>query len=421
VTTLDPAVSGLRTHDIHVGLHDVDRNSALFAAELEATQLAGMAAAVAAWIKGHDVIDDAPALKIVAADQLDVNAFAFDAVIGLLTELDFVRNVTREGGRVKSFYETVPEDYSRMYGQVGAAWEARQPTEIESSLIRVVDQLSSGPLPVSRLDVDADALETVLAVGQEAEAVQITQVGEQPIAYSPFFAYEHPGAMKEVLDGLQIERVSAAFGSVRSFQGVPLSISPHGQALNALVAAGLMAGPSLERPDHSRELFAVAPYGLGPDVLTHKRPLFEKALAVLAAVRMGQHFGGVTNLHSPAAFLHALMQPDRVVAWHSSSDRQYGVLHSLGIVRFVSSGGRVGIQLIDTSDNSAAIRLAIDLLGPGEAAATKGTASLLERTLVTPGNYRPQIQGIRPARRRVQFPAEELVAIVEAAMGRRVE
>lgn len=180
-----------------------------------------------------------------------------------------------------------------------------------------------------------------------------------------------------------------------------------------------MAGPSLERPDGSRELFAVAPYGLGPDVLTYKRPVLEKALAVLAAVRMGQHFGGITNLQSPAAFLHALLQPGRTVAWHSSTTRQYAVLQRLGVVRFVAAGGRSGIQLIDIEDNVAAMKLAIDLLGAGEAAATKGTSSLLEQALMTPGHYRPQIQGIRPAKRHAPIPADEMAAIVDAAMGRR--
>ena len=149
--------------------------------------------------------------------------------------------------------------------------------------------------------------------------------------------------------------------------------------------------------------------------------MLEKALAVLAAVRMGQHFGGITTLHSPGALLHALMQPGRTVAWHSSTTRQYGALQRLGIVRFVEAGSRSGIQLIDTEDNKAAVKLAMDLLGPGEAAATRGTSSLLDHALITPGHYRAQVQGIRPARRRAGMAPDELAAIVDAAMGRRVE
>jgi hypothetical protein len=418
---LDPADSALRAHDVHVGLHDVDRNSGLLATELEATQVIGMAAAVAAWIKGHDVIADAQALKVVAADQLDVNSFAFDRVIDLLAELDFVRNVQKSGHRITSFFESVPEDYKRMYGDLGAAWSDQDPTETETSVLAVVDELSDGPKPVDELDVDPTVRSDVMAIGEQAEAIQIVRVNDRAIAYSPFFSYEQPEAIGKVLETVDVERVAAAFAAVKGFQGTPVSLSANGQVINGLVAAGLMAGPSLERPDKSTELFAVAPYGLGPDLRSYQRPILENALAVLAAVRLGQHFGGMTNLRSPAALLHALLQPERVVAWHSSTSRQYGALHSLGIVRFVSQPRMSGIQLIDTKDNVAAVRLAIDLLGVGEAADTKGTAALVEQTLITPGHYRPQIQGIRPAKRRVGIAPDELAAIVDAAMGRRYE
>lgn len=421
MTSLDPAATALRAHDIHVGLHEVDRNSALLATELESTQLIGMTAAIAAWVKGHDVIADAQALKVVAVDQLDVVGFAFDTVIGVLEELDFVRRVERVGTRITSFYETIPEDYERMYGQLGEAWAGRDPTEIEQTLINVVDDLSSGPKAVSDLPIAEDARERVMLVGREAEAIQMVDVDGRQIAYSPFFAYENPEAIAETLKTINVERVAAAFAGVRTFQGTPLSISAHGEVLSGLVAAGLMSGPSLERPDQSRELFAVAPYGLGPKELGYGRPILEKALAILAAVRMGQHFGGITTLHSPAALLHALIQPERTVAWHSSTTRQYGALQRLGIVRFVAAGSRNGIQLIDTDDNVAAVKLAMDLLGPGEAAATRGSPSLLDQALITPGHYRAQIQGIRPAKRRSGIAPDEIAAIVDAAMGWRAE
>ncbi len=391
------------------------------ASELEVTQLVGMAAAVAAWIKGHDVIADAQAFKLVAAEQLDVLPFAFDRVIEVLAELDFVRNVQTSGHRITSFYETVPEDYERMYGQLGQSWRAQGPTEVEASLLGVVDDLSNGPKPVDVLDVDMSALDDVLHIGEEAEAIQIVTVEHRRVAYSPFFAYEKPQAIGDALSEIGLEQVAAAFAEVKGFQGTPLSTSSDGAVLSSLVAAGLMAGPSLERPDSSREFFAVAPYGLGADVLSIRRPLLEKALAILAAVRMGQHFGGVTKLQSPVALLNALLQSDRVVAWHTSTIRQYAVLQRLGIVRFVSSGGRSGIQLIDTEDNKLAVRLALDLVGEGEATTTKGAPSGLEQALLTPGHYRTQIQGIRQAKRRPLFDPADLAAMVEATMGWRPE
>lgn len=52
----------LRAHDVHQGLHDVDRNVGLVGSELETTQLVGMAAALATTVKpgsGRDVVRSA--------------------------------------------------------------------------------------------------------------------------------------------------------------------------------------------------------------------------------------------------------------------------------------------------------------------------------------------------------------------------
>src|SRR5205807_275665 len=92
-----------------------------------------------------------------------------------------------------------------------------------------------------------------------------------------------------------------------------------------------------------------------------------KAMAIVAAVRMGQHDGGITPLRFPRRFLERLLQPGRVVGDHSSTKRQYSVLWTLGVVRFVGAGDRVGITLIDNEDNRTAVRVAVDLLTFGEA------------------------------------------------------
>lgn len=132
---------------------------------------------------------------------------------------------------------------------------------------------------------------------------------------------------------------------------------------------------------------------------------------------MGEHFGGITSLHSPEALLHALLQPGRIVAWHSSTTRQYALLHRMGIVGFTKLGSRSGIELIDTDDNRTAIKIAIDLLELGEAATTKEIYAPDEQVLLTPGTYRSPIQGIRQARRRAQMADHEMREIVELAMG----
>src|SRR2546421_5716443 len=101
---MEPFDEGLRCQDVHAGLRNVDPNSGSLT-PLAETQLIGMAASLAALIRGQDVIADAQALRAVAAEQLDVNQFAFDTVITALADIEFVQGVQTSGGRITRFTE----------------------------------------------------------------------------------------------------------------------------------------------------------------------------------------------------------------------------------------------------------------------------------------------------------------------------
>jgi hypothetical protein len=291
-----------------------------------------------------------------------------------------------------------------MYETLGEVWEERQPGEIERAVLATVDDLSMGPKPVEDLDVDPDAITSVVALGEAAEAIRIAPVGGRNIAFSPFFAYENPVAVEKSLSAIDLDEVRASFEGVRRYQGLPLSKSEHPNAMTGLVGAGLMAGPRVVRPDGTSEAFAVAPYGVGRDLLTTRKAVLDKALAILASVRMGEHFGGVTSLFNPAALLRAL-RDGRVVGPHSSSRRQYAVLHRLSIVRIIDGpGSRASVQLVDNADNREAVDLAIDLLRHGEAMASREVHVTASQLLLPRGLYLPPVRGIRPARRKYVFP-----------------
>lgn len=411
----------LRAHDVHQGLHDVDRNVGLVGSELETTQLVGMAAALATSVKGREVVDDAVALKTVAAEQLDIDRFAFNSIVEILEEVDFVRNVRRTGGSITSFYESVPETFERLYATLGEVWTQRAPGELEQTLIGTVQELSMGPRRVEELQIDPTGLDRVLQLGSEAEAIHIVTVHGERIAHSPFFAYEHPDSMADVLAAVDVDSVRRAFEEIRGYQGVPVATSTNAEVLDGLVAAGLVAGPALEDPRGNRQAFAIAPYGLGrPELLTIRKPILDKAMAIVTAVRMGQHFGGITSLRAPVAILRRLQDPDWEGAFHSSTRRQYGALYRLGIIRFVKNGSLYGIRLIDSADNREALQLAIELLEYGEATSTKEAGIRPQDGLAAAGTYRYPIQTVRAARRRNPLPERLIDDIFEAAMGRQL-
>jgi hypothetical protein len=306
-----------------------------------------------------------------------------------------------------------------MYTLLGEKWRQQEPTEIEAGLLRSVEQLSCGPAAVDELDLDPAARATVLDVGWRAEAIRIIKVGGRDIAYSPFFSIEQPSAVETALQEADLVDIQRAIKAVRDHQGMPVSVAATGSTLSKLVGAGLVAGPALKRADGSSETFAVAPYGLSPELRSIRRPILDKAQAMVAAMRMGEHFGTVTKLRYPALVLHRLLGGS-VAAVHSDTPRQWTMLHRLGVVEFVPQGSLKGIRLVPDKhgDNDAAVRIAIDLLEHGEATETKELHPSDARSLLVEGRYLTSIQGVREARLRDEFGDQEMTQIIDTLMGR---
>ncbi|WP_228484873.1 hypothetical protein [Microbacterium cremeum] len=82
---------GLRCQDVHSGLRNIDPNSAILT-PLTGTLKIGMAASLAALVRGQDVVPDAESLRAVAAEQLDVSPYAFNEVVYSLERAGFVTN-----------------------------------------------------------------------------------------------------------------------------------------------------------------------------------------------------------------------------------------------------------------------------------------------------------------------------------------
>jgi hypothetical protein len=292
-TKAAPGFKSLRAHDVHQGLQaaEIDRTAGLVGEELEAAQLVGMAAALATAIKGLDYIPDAGELKRVASQQFDIPTLAFERVVNLLGEVEFVRRVELEGARIKTFYENVPEDFDRLYANLDQAYKEQRPTELDQALLSAVDDLSMGPKPVGELEVDPGLRERLLVVGDAAEAIKVASLGDLDVAYSPYFAYERPEEMGSLLSRIDVEKVRRSFEHVRGYQGTPVTEDADGEVLRGLIGAGLMAGPHLEDPNHKLKLFAMAPYGLPHHLLTVEKPVLDKAMAIVTAMRMGQNWG----------------------------------------------------------------------------------------------------------------------------------
>lgn len=418
---------GLRCQDVHSGLRNVDPNSPLLGS-LNDTRIVGMAATIAGLIRGRDVIKDAQALMVVAAHQLDVHMLAFNEVVGLLEDAGYIQGLQRHGGKITTFTENVPY-YDDLYTTLGEAWRSRTPTELEQQIVVMVDGLAKAPVPletlVDTLGLDADALPQLREVAEGAGLMQTLRTIDGDIAYSPFFGFENPQLLGSLVSTHGSEQLMAEFAAVHARQG--LAITPETYPLlTEAVAGGLLVAPSVRLPSGAMQAFAALPYVADPTLLTARKPVLEKALAVLACLRCAENFGGYNNL--PVAGLinviDKLLDPNRgFLSPHGGHRRQYELMRNAGLIVFgpdmMPGGSWVTPRFIDTEDNRLALKLARDLLTYGELVEQRVDDTVAQAALEVGKAYTAPMQTTHRVRKSVEPSPRQFERIFEAAMGLR--
>ncbi|MFF7251530.1 hypothetical protein ACFZBU_47665 [Embleya sp. NPDC008237] len=390
------------------------------------TQLIGMAGSLAALVRGQEVIDDAQALRAVAAEQLDVNQFAFDAVVEALAEIGFVEGVRRTKGKIVGFTENVPY-YGDLYAQLGAAWRARGPSEIEEQMVMLVDHLSEGPTAEEEVadeaGLDSSAMSQLLEVGERAELVKRIQLPDGDVLYSPFFGFENPQVISDLVRDHGAGELAAAFAAVSGEQGLPVGDTQ--PLLQDAIARGLLMAPSVKRPDGVMQPFASLPYTLDRELLRGRKPVLEKALAVLACLRCGQHFGGATGLSAGAMVnsIDKLLDPHQgFLRPHGSHARQYHLLLSNGLLAFDPDtrpdGKWVTPRFIDTPDNREAMQIARDLITFGEQLSGRVGDEQARQMLAAGQSFAAPMQTMHRTRAKAPVSVKQWQAVANAALGR---
>lgn len=418
---------GLRCQDVHSGLRNVDPNSSLLG-PLNDTRIVGMAATIAGLIRGRDVVEDAQALMVVAAHQLDVNMLAFNEVVGLLEDAGFIGGVQRQGGKIKAFTENVPF-YDGLYTTLGDAWRSRTPTELEQQLLVVVHGLARTPLPLDSLaqtlKLDSSDLPLLREVAEGAGLMQTLRTIDGDIAYSPFFGFENPQLLGDLVTKHGSDQLVTEFLAVRAKQGLPISPTTH-PMLTEAVAGGLLMAPTVTLPNGAQQAFAALPYVADPKLLIARKPVLDKALAVVACLRCAENFGGYNNLSAQGLIdvIDKLLDPNRgFLNPNSGHKRQYELMRNAGLILFgpdtMLGGTWVTPTFIDTEDNRAALALARDLLTHGESVGQRVDDSLARDALQSGKGYTAPMQTTHRVRKSVQPSAKEFEKIFEAAMGRR--
>ena len=412
--------AGLRCQDVNSGLRTFDASSPSLT-PLKKTRLVGMAADLAALVRDTPLISNMSALEGVAAGELDIPSTSFDPVLAVLEGAELVELTRDPAGDVTGLTSEVPY-YRDLYSTLGESWRERGPSQLEEELVAVVDRLAAGPVPAEVLteaiDIEKSDISRILDLGQEAQLIKSISSADGSILYSPFTAFENPKLLYDLAEFHGSDQMLADFDALRQKQG--LAVTPESfPLLYDAVARGLLLAPSVELPNGGRQPFAVLPYTLDRQLLVGEKPVLDKALAVVACVRCGEEFGGYSDLPSATAAINKLLREGEL-APHSSSKRQYRLMHNKGIVAYgpdpMPWGSWIVPTLIDTKDNRQAMEIALDLITLGEPMAGRDASTAREH-LASDARYLNPMKTVAASRPRLLQSETEYSRIIAAVMG----
>ena len=185
--------------------------------------------------------------------------------------------------------------------------------------------------------------------------------------------------------------------------------------------------PAVRRPDGTDQPFAALPYVPDRRLLVARKPVLDKALAVLACLRCAESFGQYSSLTAEALInvIDKLLDPNRgMLSPHEGHERQYALMVRAGIIRFgpdTMPGGRwVTPIFIDTTDNREALQVARDMLTHGEPMTQRVDDATARQILTSGDRYTGPMQTMHRTRVQANVDPATFRAMFDAAMERDV-
>lgn len=361
-------------HDIQVGL---SRKSV---PEFENLPLIGMAGKLALNIRGLGAIDG-PVLRQVADHFFDIPAATLPLVLDILAEIEYVQLI-KEGRTLKSVIPDIPH-FSSVYDGLGEYIGTLSLNEHEELAIAVLGELKTKPEKrdalFNRLGADKSVFNRVESVSCEGGLVIPKRARGQDILISPFYFTDSLDTLARQAAAGGAKSISRLLQLLKQAQGWPLSMILASQEINGtkltpseiqilqeLVGDGVLKPPSLTvRRTGATEHFVFTPAAGGQRLDGATREIFERTMALVAAVRKGQLLPEAYKIKHPVALLSKLRSQKHIRA-STEAAAQYSNLVTLRVGRLrETSPGWFKFELIDTPENIKAVDDAISMFRDG--------------------------------------------------------
>lgn len=365
----------VRCHEIQTTLRNLE------VPEFETIPELGMAVRLALHLQGLPLVAY-ETLKLVANHFLGIPKLAIDRIVHVLAEVEFVR-LQKTGSTITAVLPTVPF-YDELYVQLGQfATNERRFNEPEQLALHIVERLAKSPEKVATLQnstgADPKLFKRSLDIGTAGSYLIKRRFRGRDVLISPTYFAENTEVFADAVAASGATTIGQLMLMLSSAQGWPLrvieqqsgigreALAPDQiQLLKRLAEDGAVKPPSIVTTHAGTNYFMFTPTPAGAALSPGKRNVYEKAMAIVAAVRQGQLLPNRYAIHSPGALIYRLKENLQLTKATTEARQQYKNLTSLRIAWLEHVGnGYSQLRIIDTPENREALDIAYDLVTEG--------------------------------------------------------
>jgi hypothetical protein len=361
--------------DLHAGL------SAHQVPEFDDLHTIGMAATLAIHIKGLGEIDY-EVLRKVSDFYMSIPSVALEKVLRVLEEVGFVRLIAK-GKKIDRVIPNIPV-FDDVYSGIGQyASSECDLNSNEQAILKILAALQDAPRNrdalFNGLGIEKPLFDRSIKIGSASGIVSEHRARGRAILISPFYFADNLDGLADAAVAVGASAIQSALKKVKDNQGWPLSLvaatneiggvklEPTEMTLiRKLSEEGVIKPPTTKFGTRS-ESFIFTPRPGRTRLNAVNREIYERAMALISAVRKGQLLPTQYEIRSPIRILEALRDRGYLRA-NTEAREQYHNLVVLRVAFLKPVGFGWQLHLNRTPENEAALKLAITLLRTGNLA-----------------------------------------------------
>lgn len=392
-------ITGIRCQDIQTGLHGFQVD------EFETITKVGVAARISTHIRGGDVLNYNK-FKSICPTLFGITKLEFPTVMTLLQEVEFI-NIIGEGDST-TIIPKVPY-FGDLYETLGEKAAIDGLSDHERASIDILQRLSEKPIykdtMKSLLGIDPNVLDRVLRIGKEGSYFTEIPRPQSNIILTPIYFGENPEFFAKSVEKYGEDIVGKTIKLIRKVPGTPFQKILDNQSIGqyelsenelelikTLVSRGILQTPSIETTYSGENHFLFTPPVGTATIAIVEKEIYEKAMAVIACVRQGEHFGE-WRVRSPSAIIRSLLA-DGWLRKTTIAKEQYKTLVVKRICRLEPPNAHwQKTVLIDTPENRRALELAAEMLEAIEIQIGRGLNSQLRDAIYSDFKYQESLRG----------------------------